>query len=183
MDIRIIDDLCIIDEYPMTAERINGYINDLGVDGYSISRYRPLRRVSEKVAKERTKKIFERWLDLITLDKTLGWKQRQNWSIFRMYYGIGERKTTPGTIVTKMHIRGEDDLDSRVRGRLKYLRKDKYEKWHKMILVSLYLPDSQYEAFTDALLGSIEDVEAAMRRMEKLKQIHEFYNDIQIIMK
>jgi len=183
MDIRIIDDLCIIDEYPMTAERINGYISDLGVNEYSISRYRPLRRVSEKIARDRTKKIIERWIDLITLDKTLGWKQRRNWSIFRMYYGIGERRMTSGTIVAKMHICNEDDLDSRIRSRLKFLRKDKFEKWHKMILVSLYLPDSQYEEFIDALLGSMDDVEAAMRRIEKLRQIYDFYNDILVIMK
>ena len=183
MDIRIIDDLCIIDEYPMTIERINGYISDLGVNEYSISRYRSLKRVPEKTAKKRTRKIFERWIDLITANKAIGWNQRRNWEALRMYYGVGARKTAAKTIVEMKHFRNEDDLLLRIRGRLKYLRRDKFEKWHKLILISLYLPDPQYEGFIDALLESIDEVEATMRRMEQIRQIHNFYNDIFAVVK
>ena len=76
---------------------------------------------------------------------------------------------------------GTDKLESAINGRLKHLRGARYDKWRKLLLVLLFMPEPRYAAFMSALHENMAEVDVLMRRMENVQKNHVFYKTIEDI--
>jgi len=185
MEIKFFDDLCLIDEHPMTPERMNNLIHDLGIENFELTGYRPFKMVPEKLAKKRTQKIIDRMVSIGESLPDNGKKVNNCWKAFRAYYGIGRRELSVQTIRDTFHLHvimtGTDKLESAINRRLKHLRGARYDKWRKLLLILLFLPEPRYVAFMNALHESMTEVDVLMRRMENVQKNHTFYKTIEDI--
>ena len=185
MEIKFFDDLCLIDEYPMTPERMNNLIHDLGIENFELTGYRPFKMVSERIAKKRTRKIIDRMVSVAESLRDNGTATNCYWRVFRAYYGIGRRELSVQTIRNTFHLHiimtGTDKLESAINGRLKHLRGARYDKWRKLLLVLLFMPEPRYAAFMSALHENMAEVDVLMRRMENVQKNHVFYKTIEDI--